>query len=127
MIKLGNPILVSDKIADTTAVIIFNNEELIITEVGNDSYGHKLFKSQNELRWTVKYFIESNICFQTRDVLFEKYKKKLGYFYCNYDFYEPVKVLGKGSELKGYEELFYELKERNSIFTPEKTLILKRV
>ena len=45
MIEMShNNMMVSEKIADTTAVIIFNNEEIILTEIGITNFGHKVME-----------------------------------------------------------------------------------
>jgi len=129
MLRLGKPITIATQIVETTASIIFKNEEIIITKIDEKSFGHFFKKRtiQNEHVWSI-YYLEDYEYFnlsRTRTILIEKYQKK-GHLYWHYDFYEPVQLIGKGSELDGYEEMFSELLERNSIFTPETTLILKR-
>lgn len=125
MIKPGKPITINKSIADTTTTIVFRNEELILTQVSSKSYGHKL-KVINDV-WGIMYLEDYGLydSFTTRKVLIEK-NESFSYLYWYYNFYEPVEIIGKGSEIEKYKEMFFYIQLLSDTYTPEKTLILRR-
>ncbi len=131
MIKLSdNNIIVSSNISKTTAVIIFNDEEIILTEVDATTFNHTItsYTNDNNQVWTIRYFKNDNYFNDAlqRHVLFEKTHVRYGWFSYYYDFYEPIEIIGKGSEIIEYEKLFLEIEQAGGTYIPEKTLLLKR-
>ena len=129
--KLGEPILVHKEIANYTAVIIFEGEEIILTKINIKEFNHKVIHYPELESWSIYYYIDDNYFSEklTRYVLFEKTHKIYCWFYYQYNFYESIEVIGKGSEVNGYEKLFAELKTfepETTTFEPETTLILRR-
>lgn len=128
MIELSkNNIQVSREIANTTSVLIFDNEEIILTHINKKHFGHIITKNNDQERgWSINYLINNdkyNIL--TRNIIIEKEEKKC-YFGCHYTFYEPIEIIGKGNELPQYENLFKKLENLGSIYTSETTLLLRR-
>jgi hypothetical protein len=121
-----NPIIVSDIISEDTITVIFNNEEIILMEIGITEYAHKVSTLLSDTLWQILYLKDYNYFSNqlTRKILIEKIEKH-SFFYCNYDFFEPVEVICKGCDNDIYKKLFLSLKEHFT-FEPEKTLILRR-
>lgn len=126
MIKPGRVIQTAGQIAEKTSSILFDDEELILTEVSYKSYGHKIKVINNV--WHIEYLEDYEYFkeYVTRKVLIEK-TKKFSYLYWYYHFYEPIEIIGKGSELEQYKKLFSVIrKDYGGVFAPETTLVLKR-
>lgn len=132
MFKLSdNSIIVSEHIVDTTAVIEFDGEELILTEISIKDYAHTihLYERNNVSVWTIMYLRDDNYFneFVTRKILFEKTQHiKYCWFNWHYDFYEPVEIVGKGNQVWKYKQLFIDIANNGGTFVPEKTLLLRR-
>ena len=134
MIELSNNgIVVSEDIADTSCVIIFDNEELILTEIDIKQFNHSIRKNDSiqdghEFVWSLYYHVDANYFNEnlTRNVLIEKTYPIYAWLYWKYNFYEPIEIIGKGSDVPKYENLFSEIKANGGTYIPEKTLILKR-
>lgn len=136
MIKFSvNTIEVDRSIVETTTIVDFFDEELILTEINIKDFGHTVFKSNAENiphRYYIKYHRDDNYFSPifSRKVLIEKKTNLYSWLHWNYNFFEPIEIIGKGCELKQYELLFLFLANNNrlsfNLFTPETTLILKR-
>lgn len=131
MIKFSeNTILVDNNIASTTTMVDFYDEELILTEINAKDFGHSIFEStyKDRIKYYVKYHRDDNyfspILF--RKVLIEKKLNLYIWLHWQYNFFEPIEIIGKGSELKKYESLFQFLNHTDFNFKPETTLILKK-
>lgn len=134
MIKFSNNTIEVDRsIVTTTTMVDFFDEELILTEISIKDFGHTIFKSNSEdipHRYYIKYHRDDNYFSPifSRKVLIEKKTNLYSWLHWNYNFFEPIEIIGKGCELKQYELLFLFLANNssNNSFTPETTLILKK-
>jgi hypothetical protein len=131
MIKLSeNHIRLDEKISHITAIVIYNNEEIILTDIDIITFNHKIKTHiiDNTQVWAIRYFKDDDYFNKAlqRYVLFEKTHDRYVWFVWQYNFYEPIEIIGKGSEIQKYEKLFLEIKENGGTFVPERTLLLRR-